>query len=388
MRWDRAMPSDLWLWIRHETRPHEQRAPVAPEDVARLVAAGVRVTVEASPDRVFPIEAYAAAGAERAPAGSWVNAPDEVVVLGLKELPDEPTELRHRHVYFGHAFKGQPGARALLDRFVAGGGTLLDLETLVDEHGRRVAAFGVWAGYVGAALAVLHRRGLLEVPLRPTTREELDRRLVESRREAGSGGATGTGGEAASGGEAGSGGATGSRGESRDGQDTTALVIGTLGRSGRGAVAALELAGVTPTRWDVSETRVLDKPALLRHDILVNCVLATEPIPPFVAPDDATDPTRRLSVIADVTCDVGSELNVLPVNTELTSWEHPVRRLADEPPLDVIAIDNLPSLLPAESSRDFSAALTPHLLTLGSDDPVWQRALEAFRRHTTSKGAR
>lgn len=382
------MPSDLWLWIRHETRPHEQRAPVAPEDVARLVAAGVRVTVEASPDRVFPIEAYAAAGAERAPAGSWVDAPDEVVVLGLKELPDEPTELRHRHVYFGHAFKGQPGARALLDRFVAGGGTLLDLETLVDEHGRRVAAFGVWAGYVGAALAVLHRRGLLEVPLRPTTREELDRRLVESRREAGSGGATGTGGEAASGGEAGSGGATGSRGESRDGQDTTALVVGALGRSGRGAVAALELAGVTPTRWDVAETRVLDKPALLRHDILVNCVLATEPIPPFVTPDDATDPTRRLSVIADVTCDVGSELNVLPVNTELTSWEHPVRRLADEPPLDVIAIDNLPSLLPAESSRDFSAALTPHLLTLGSDDPVWQRALEAFRRHTTSKGAR
>ena len=37
-----------------------------------------------------------------------------------------------------------------------GGGALLDLEYLTDDHGRRLAAFGYWAGYVGAALAVLH----------------------------------------------------------------------------------------------------------------------------------------------------------------------------------------------------------------------------------------
>lgn len=347
------MPSDLWLWIRHETRPHEQRAPVAPEDVARLVAAGVRVTVEESPQRVFPIEAYAGAGAERAPGGSWVDAPGEVVVLGLKELPAEPDGLRHRHVFFGHAFKGQPGAEALLARFATGGGRLLDLETLVDDDGRRVAAFGVWAGYAGAALAVLRRRGALEVPLQPTTREALDLRLTDTRTP----------------------------------QDTTALVVGALGRSGRGAVAALEVAGIRPTGWDVAETRELDKAALLDHDLLVNCVLATEPMTPFVTPEDAADPGRRLSVIADVTCDVGSDLNVLPVNSQLTSWEQPVRRVADVPPLDVIAIDNLPSLLPAESSRDFSAALTPHLLTLGTDDPVWHRALDSYRRHATSGGA-
>jgi saccharopine dehydrogenase (NAD+, L-lysine forming) len=351
------MPDRPWLWIRHETRPDEQRAPLVPEDVSQLVDAGLRVTVEESPERALPLRDYVAAGAGTAPAGSWVEAPDDVYVLGLKELPDAPAALRHRHLYFGHAFKGQAGAGALLSRFTAGGGALLDLESLVDGAGRRVAAFGTWAGYAGAALAVLHHRGVLDVPLRPTTRDALDRALVASR-------TVGRG-----------------RDDRVSDEPTRAVVVGALGRSGRGAVAALERAGVATTCWDVAETRDLDRRALLAHDLLVNCVLATEPMPPFVTRTDAEDADRRLSVIADVTCDVGSELNVLPVNTELTTWERPVRRLAEHPPLDVIAIDNLPSLLPVESSRDFSAALSPHLLTLGTGDPVWQRALDIFHRH-------
>jgi saccharopine dehydrogenase (NAD+, L-lysine-forming) len=55
---------------------------------------------------------------------------------------------------FGHAFKGQHAGKALLARFRAGGGTLYDLEYLVDEAGRRLAAFGYWAGYAGAAVTL------------------------------------------------------------------------------------------------------------------------------------------------------------------------------------------------------------------------------------------
>ena len=55
---------------------------------------------------------------------------------------------------FGHAFKGQPDGQVLLRRFRDGGGALYDLEYLVDETGRRVAAFGYWAGFAGAAVSV------------------------------------------------------------------------------------------------------------------------------------------------------------------------------------------------------------------------------------------
>lgn len=336
--------TDLHLWLRHEVRSTERRTPVVPDDARRLVAAGVRLTVEESPQRIHPTEEYEAAGARIALAGSWVSAPADAVVLGLKELPDEPARLTHRHVFFGHAYKRQPGAAGLLRRFTAGAGELLDLEYLVDEHGRRLAAFGFWAGYLGAALAVLQQRGRLAAPLRPTGKDELDEILRPAPGDA----------------------------------EFTALVVGALGRSGQGARAALAAAGVEPTGWDLAETRDLDRRALLDHDALVNCVLATTPVPPFVRPADLDDPARRLRTLSDVTCDVGSPLNVLPVYDRTTEWTDPVRRLAKEPPLDLIAIDNLPSLLPRESSADFSRALLPQLLDFAG--APWDRCRDRFRQ--------
>ncbi|MFJ4630127.1 saccharopine dehydrogenase [Streptomyces sp. NPDC088847] len=343
--------TELQLWLRHEVRTTERRTPVVPSDARRLVEHGVTLTVEESPQRIFPIEDYEAIGARVAPAGSWVSAPEGTVILGLKELPDDPAELTHRHIFFGHAYKGQPGASDLLSRFAAGGGALLDLEYLVDDKGRRLAAFGFWAGYLGAALAVLQHRGRLVAPLTPTSKEELDSTLQPA----------------------------------DDDQEFSALVIGALGRSGRGARVAFSTAGIDPTCWDLAETQNLDRPALLAHDVLVNCVLATTPVPPFLREPDLDDPARRLRTVSDVTCDVGSPLNVLPVYDRTTEWDAPVRQLHAGPPLDLIAIDNLPSLLPRESSTDFSAALLPHLLDFGTGE-AWRRDLDLFRTKSRELG--
>ena len=336
------------LWMRHESRPGEQRAPIVPGDARRLVEAGFRVVVEESPTRIFDIADYEAAGCVIAPTDTWPDAPEGAIVIGLKELPEAGHSLRD-HIYFAHAYKGQTGARELLTRFVDGGGTLLDLEYLVDDDGHRVAAFGYWAGYVGAALAVLQRRGELPRPLRPTNREDLDDLLrVSAPRDA----------------------------------RASALVIGAGGRSGRGAVDALAVAGITATAWDRDDTVELDKDALLAHDLLINTVMVTSPVPPFVSEEDLDREDRRLSVISDVTVDVTSDCNVLPINHEVTSWESPVRELRGAPHrAQIIAIDNLPTLLPREASLDYSEQLLPVLLTL-PDGPVWQRARETFAEQT------
>jgi saccharopine dehydrogenase (NAD+, L-lysine forming) len=335
--------------MRHEVRANECRAPIVPADAARLVEHGITVTVERSARRVFPISDYAEAGCVIADEGSWVDAPGDEYVVGLKALPEGPFALRHRHVFFGHAYKGQPDGRRLLRRFAAGGGALLDLEYLVDDDGRRVAAFGYLAGYVGAALAVQHDRGQLTWPLRPMVKELFDDALPPP---AGA-------------------------------PQPRALVIGALGRCGRGACDALRTAGIEPTLWDVAETRSLDAEALLDHDILINAVLVTRPVPPFLT-RAMLRRNKRLRVVADVACDVGSEMNVLPVYDSATSWEAPVRRLEEGGwPVDLIAIDNLPSMLPRESSITFSAELTPHLMSLG-ESPVWRRSLRAFRAASES----
>ncbi len=350
------MTEVLRLWMRNEERSNERRAPVAPRDAAWLQNAGVQLTVERSSQRVFPIEDYATAGCQIAEANTWPDAPLGDIIIGLKELPDQPDTLRHRHVFFGHAFKEQRGAEDLLKRFAAGEGALLDLEYVTDARGKRLFAFGHWAGYVGAALAALHwavrhegglrrqfPRGLRVMSkegLETAMRRAYGRKLLPRPR---------------------------------------ALITGALGRCGSGAKQALQAAGLEPTCWDIAETENLDRNALLGHDILINAVQISGATRPFMTAHDVVDPQRKLSVVVDVTCDVGARCNALPIYDRTTTWSEPVARLYDRlNPLDLIAIDNLPSLLPRESSLDFSAALRPHLLDLNLPSRPWQRSHQEY----------
>src|SRR5262249_54431652 len=158
-------------------------------------------------------------------------------------------------------------------------------------------------------LAVLARRGQLNVPLRPMSRESLEATLAPDRSAA----------------------------------LARVLIIGASGRCGRGARTALAVAGITPTCWGLKDTWRLDRAALLAHDVLLTAVLTPTPVPPFPTPADLDAPARQLAVISDVTCDVTSDYNTLPIYDSTTSWRAPLRRLRDGArPLDIIAIDNLP----------------------------------------------
>lgn len=68
---------------------------------------------------------------------SWkTDTPANAYVIGLKELPEnDDSPLSHTHIFFAHCYKNQAGWREILNRFGAGGGTILDLEFLNDERG-------------------------------------------------------------------------------------------------------------------------------------------------------------------------------------------------------------------------------------------------------------
>lgn len=341
----------MLIWMRHESRDNEARAPLTPDGAAQMIAKGWRVVVEKAPHRCIPDAAYQGVGCESAEAGSWINAPEDAVILGLKELPDDGTPLRHAHIMFGHAFKGQASGRALLDRFKAGGGTLLDLEYLVDETGRRVAAFGYWAGYAGAAVSVMawaaQQRGAVLGAVDAFASAE----AMAAACDVGDGA-------------------------------PSALIIGALGRVGSGASDLCRAVGIAPVGWGMAETAHGGPfPEILEHDIFLNCILAHDGAPVFVAAY-AGEAARKLSVIGDIACDPQSPFSPIKVYGSETSWAEPTVRAHDAPPLDVMAIDNLPSLLPVESSEDFAGQLLPHLLTLDAlDQGVWGRATATFRDH-------
>jgi len=97
-------------------------------------------------------------GATLAPHNSWPTAPLDQVIIGLKELPENDTSpLPHTHIMFAHCYKQQGGWKEVLQRWQDGQPTsmLYDLEFLQDEKGRRVAAFGYHAGFAGAAVGAL-----------------------------------------------------------------------------------------------------------------------------------------------------------------------------------------------------------------------------------------
>ena len=50
------------IWVRAESRDHEERVGMTPDGAAELLAAGYTVTVEESVQRAIPIVGYRAAG--------------------------------------------------------------------------------------------------------------------------------------------------------------------------------------------------------------------------------------------------------------------------------------------------------------------------------------
>ncbi|CAG8232626.1 unnamed protein product [Penicillium salamii] len=356
------------IWLRAETKPAEARSALTPTTCKALIDAGYDVTVERSTQRIFDDEEFAKIGAPLVAEGSWVHgAPKDAVILGLKELPEEDFPLEHVHVTFAHCFKQQGGWESVLSRWPRGKGTLLDLEFLTDDSGRRVAAFGWSAGYAGSALAVKNWAWQLTHPNKtlpgevPYPNKDALIASVKESLEAGIKVA---------------------------GKAPRILVIGALGRCGSGAVELAKDVGIPTSNiveWDMAETKKGGPfEEIAESDIFVNCIYLSSKIEPFVNIESLSkSPNRNLSVICDVSADTSNPFNPIPLYDITTTFDKPtvpVTGLKDGPALSVISIDHLPSLLPRESSEMFSAALLPSLLTLNdrSNARVWKQAEQLF----------
>ncbi|KAL9004185.1 MAG: hypothetical protein Q9188_002978 [Gyalolechia gomerana] len=361
------------IHLRSECKPLEYRSALTPTAAKSLIEHGYVVNVERSPARIFKDEEFEAIGANLVPENSWPKAPESHLILGLKELPEEESPLKHTHIQFAHCYKQQSGWQQVLRRFPRGGGTLYDLEFLTDHKGRRVAAFGSSAGYCGAALALLawsHQLLHPSEPLPSISAYPNESALISHLKF------------------------SVSAALSLAPRPPRILVIGALGRCGNGAIQLCKNAGIPDSdirKWDMAETASggpFDE--IVKSDVFVNCVyLGNDPIPPFVTKQQLAQAgeKKRLSVVCDVSCDPTSPNNPVRIYDTWTSFSKPTvdvrfEGAGDEAgPLSVIAIDHLPSLLPREASEDFCRDLLPSLLLLDKrhEAPVWLGAEKLFR---------
>lgn len=395
------------LGIRREDKSRwERRAPLVPDDVARLVERGVEVIVQPSEIRVFDDDLYRAAGARVREDLS----PAELV-LAVKEVP-EPLLLPDRaYAFFAHVVKGQAHNMGLLRRLLDRGITLVDYEQIEDDAGSRLVKFGRQAGQAGMVetLAALGARlasegretPLLDVrqPFHYGTFEGIRDAFGDVHRKLAAGFEPPADGHVAVG-FTGRGSVT--RGalevfellpheevtpeelprrlEEASGEQTKLLLV---------RLEKHHLAAPKDPNADFDEAEYRRCPeryrgrlsALLPHlTALLNGIYWTDEYPRLVTRTAVREMWRRghrrLRVIGDVSCDIeGSvELTHEPTQPDAPTYTYdPVNDSFHTglpgPGISVMAVDNLPCELSVDASREFSQPL--HRLVVELAETEW-----------------
>jgi saccharopine dehydrogenase (NAD+, L-lysine-forming) len=134
------------IGIRHEDKYLlEQRAPLTPRHVARLVNEHhLKFIVQNSDKRIFNEDEYRKAGAVIASDLKEAN-----IIIGIKEIPEHAFEKNKTYVFFSHVSKGQPHNMSMLSHMMELGCSLIDYEKVTDDQGKRLIFFGRYAGLAG-----------------------------------------------------------------------------------------------------------------------------------------------------------------------------------------------------------------------------------------------
>lgn len=312
--------------IRREYKTNEFRTPLVPNDCRKCANIGITIYVEKSEQRCIPDEEYEKNGCILIEDFTELGLlKSTTLVIGLKEIDySNPKLLPWCHLYFTHIFKNQIGSEEIIAKLESSGAVVYDYEYFLNKKQKRIIAFGYWAGFIGTAL------GLLQYYYRSINKDIGDLKACE---------------------------------------DASILfeeveyfkhfyrkisigIIGVNGRSGRGSRFLLERLGITNIH---GYSRASDKDPLKQHNIIINCIkLSPEDNNIFIS-DETLPQFEKLSIIVDVSCDINAINNPINLKYHWTTFEEPVCKITDK--LDIIAIDNLPSLLPKDSSEEFSAKL-------------------------------
>src|SRR5690554_5279028 len=133
--------------IRERKVPPDRRAVLTPLACNKLLAKYVdaRIIVEPSPIRAFTDREYRDRGIE---VDFKMDECD--VLLGVKEVPIAHLMPNKKYFFFSHTIKKQPYNQKLLRTVLDRNIELYDHEVITAPNGRRLAAFGRYAGIVGA----------------------------------------------------------------------------------------------------------------------------------------------------------------------------------------------------------------------------------------------
>ncbi|HSJ69085.1 MAG TPA: NAD(P)-dependent oxidoreductase [Anditalea sp.] len=360
--------------IKENKKPYDKRVAFGPEQLATIAenAEGYfDFVVEPSSHRCFPESEYLENGVEVS-----ADIEDCDILMGIKEVPIEFLIPNKTYFFFSHTTKKQEANRGMLQYILENNITLIDYEGIRDKNGRRLVAFGRWAGIVGAYNGLWtygKKSGLFDLKRAnecfdlQELNEELEKVILPPIK----------------------------------------MVITGTGKVGKGVVEVLnkiKAKEVTPSDliskyYEEPVFAVLssedynrrkadgvynreefhNNPELYESDFLkyaeVSDILFAaaywDPRAPklFAAADLLTD-DFNISVIADITCDIGGSIPTTIRSSSIADPVYDVERetlleiapFGSQHSISVMAIDNLPCELPRDASYDFGNQLMKHVI--------------------------
>lgn len=358
--------------IREGKVPHDARVVLKPSQCAFLRdTEGADLVVQRSPVRCYSDEEYRSHGI---PVVETVDDCD--ILIGVKEVPIPDLIDGKTYFFFSHTIKEQPYNRDLLRAILDKNIRLIDYEVLTDPQGKRLIAFGFFAGMVGAHNALMTygiRSGAFALG---RMKDSFDYAQVR-----------------------------------KSYQDIDwppiKIILTGKGRVGAGAAKVLDDMGIRRVassqylHVDYSEAvyTQIDYDEYVRpragsgrttgdffkhpadfesafapftavSDVMINGVYWDNEAPAFFTKEDMRSEQFKIRTIADITCDI-APISSIPSTLRATTIEDPF--LGYDPLLeqevepfqdgsiDMMTIDNLPNELPRDSSTSFGQQFIEHI---------------------------
>lgn len=374
--------------LREEKNPPDKRVPLTPLVCSELIKQypSISIVVQTSKIRCYSDEEYIAFGI---PVTEYLS--DCAVLMGVKEVPVDKLIPKKTYLFFSHTIKKQPHNQKLMQALIQKKITMADYETLTDKDNNRIIGFGRYAGIVGAYNAI---RGYgLKYDLFRLKPAYLCRDKSEMEDEL-----------------------------KRIKLPNIKIVITGGGRVANGVIetlSVLHIRRITPEEFLMTNYREpvyaqltprdyverkddhnFDLNDFFQHpehfvskfppftkqaDIYISAHYWDPRSPKMFSISDVQSPDFKISVIADITCDINGSI---PTTIRASSVENPfygfnIQTRSEDLPFKkdcilIMAVDNLPTELPRDASDGFAKDLQeraiPHLI---GDDPdkIIERAI-------------
>jgi len=359
--------------IKETKTPPDSRVLITPKQCKAIISnyPSIEIFVQPSPSRAYSDKEYSNEG---------IILKDDLsdcdILVGVKEQVIDTLIPNKTYFFFSHTAKEQeynrPLLRAIIDKKIQ----LVDYEYLTDNTGKRVIAFGRWAGIVGAHNGILtwgKRTKRFDLKPMNQCKDFAEAQTVYKNINLGN----------------------------------AKIVLTGTGRVANGSAEVLDkmnIKKVSPTDFLTKEYKeavycqlktnemyqkqsdgTFDrdfynnpegyissfKPFTKKADIFINGIYWDNRAPAFFSKEDLKKIDFTIKVIADVTCDIAPDASIPSTLFASTIANpnfgyNPITETETKPfiegIIDMMTVDNLPNELPRDAAEDFGNQFINHVI--------------------------